>query len=149
VAGLAYTDDLYKQYLLFGDGDSHAALWKGSEFIDLNPTGYDGSIAYGVSNGYQVGLAYENDGFNTAALWSGSANSFVNLGALLPAGCVGSYANGIYVIGNQIWVAGGTGVGDYSVGALWHYTPVPEPSSLLAFAGGLLGIGGMVRRRRK
>ena len=59
----------------------HAALWSGSasSFVDLHPTGWDQSYAYGVAGGQQVRYAVPYGGNDRAALWSGSASSFVDL----------------------------------------------------------------------
>lgn len=65
--------------------------------VDLTPSGYiDGELT-GVENGVQVGTV--GDSNNHAALWTGSAASYVNLS---PAGSVNSYAN---------WIGGGQIVG--------------------------------------
>ncbi len=64
---------------------THAVLWNAespySGLVDLHPTGYQYSYAYGVGGGQQVGYVAGPSTFNypQAALWSGSAESFVNL----------------------------------------------------------------------
>jgi hypothetical protein len=47
--------------------------------VDLNPFGYHGSCAYGVSDGQQVGFAISFAGYWSAGLWYGTAASYVNL----------------------------------------------------------------------
>jgi len=88
-------------------------------------------------------------GISHASLWSGTAESWVDLHALLPAGVYsGSSAQGIDVSGGKTWVAG------YAVNAstgnpeamLWQY--VPEPGGLLALGSGLLALCGVIRRRK-
>ena len=71
----------------------HAALWNGSAigWVDLNPTGYDYSHAWSVSNGRQVGYVGPN-WYGHAALWSGTSASFVDLH---PAGYGFSEARGV------------------------------------------------------
>jgi len=64
---------------------THAVLWNAElpydGLVDLHPTGYQYSYAYGVGGGQQVGYVAGPSTFNypQAALWSGSAGSFVNL----------------------------------------------------------------------
>ncbi len=76
------------------DGVALAALWSGTaaSYVDLNPP-QTLSLAYGVSQGKQVGGLYSE---GDAVLWSGTANSYVNLH---PAGTFLSEARGIR--GNQ------------------------------------------------
>lgn len=134
--------------------DQHAALWHGtaSSYVDLNPTGYMGSCARGLLDGIEFGGARgdKTGGLTHAGLWSGTADSFYDLGALMPG--YNTMATGIYKSGNDIWVSGYAwepGWRAPEVAVLWHYTPVPEPSSLIALMGGMIGMGGMVLRRRK
>ena len=69
-------------------GNEHALLWSGTaeSCVDLNPSGFDGSYAYGISGTQQVGY-----GDGHALLWYGSAVSYVDLH---PSGWDNSYANG-------------------------------------------------------
>ena len=77
---------------LGGGTGSHAVLWPSlaAGYVDLNPTGaVYGSTAYDISDNTQVG---EVDGL--AALWRGSAGSYVNLHpSWLPSAAL-SYALG-------------------------------------------------------
>ena len=64
--------------------------------VDLNPSGFNYSYAYGTSGTQQVGYGYGpatgGNGFTHALLWSGTAASYVDLN---PSGFDNSYANGI------------------------------------------------------
>jgi hypothetical protein len=55
-------------------------LWTGGAdiVVDLHPSGFTHSFAYGVSGGQQVGAAIAG-GENHALLWTGSADSAVDL----------------------------------------------------------------------
>jgi hypothetical protein len=80
-----------------------AALWSGTaaSFVNLDPSGYTGGRAEGVSGAYQVGqVGNGTNGF--AALWNGTAASFVNLDP--SGGTLNSVAFG---------VSGGTQVGEW------------------------------------
>lgn len=95
--GMAYgTDGSYEVGKGFGPatGDSqgfddgtmdHALLWTaGSNIaVDLNPNGFTDTVAYGVSNGQQVGFGWGTvtGGANSshALLWTGTAASVVDL----------------------------------------------------------------------
>ena len=62
--------------------------------IDLNPSGFDGSEAYGTNGTQQVGEGWgeaTTDGYYHALLWNGSA-AYVDLN---PSGFDNSYAYGI------------------------------------------------------
>jgi hypothetical protein len=65
-----------------GNGSGHALLWTGTaaSVVDLNPSGFDSSQAYGVGGGQQVGEGIPSGGgaFH-ALLWSGTAASAVDL----------------------------------------------------------------------
>jgi hypothetical protein len=75
----------------------------GWEVTILPPSteGYDQSIALGVSGGQQAGYAVTNDGYDHAGLWTGTAESWVDLH---PAGALSSGASGIGG-GQQVGVA--------------------------------------------
>jgi hypothetical protein len=75
-----------------------ASLWQGSEIsrIDLSPTVFTYSEAFGVSGNTQVGRAYNNINGATdshAFLWHGTSSSGVNLH---PAGFSASTARGVF-----------------------------------------------------
>src|ERR1043165_8406853 len=78
----------------------HAALWVGtaSSIVDLNPAGFDMSVAYSISGNREAGYGYGGvtGGQTHALLWSGSAAGFVDLN---PTGFTISAAYG--VSGNQ------------------------------------------------
>ena len=97
-------------YASFNKGgyEIHAGLWSGTarSWVDLHPTGAEYSTAYGVSHGYQAGIARLSDGLNHAGMWSGTRESWVDLHALLPADYLSSCANDIQVTDTDIWVVG-------------------------------------------
>ena len=88
-----------------------ALLWNGpqSQPVDLNPALANWSAAYGVRGGIQVGCASMpgTSGFQYhAALWRGSASSFVDLSRFLPSGYTSSCALAVDgrgdVVGNAV-----------------------------------------------
>jgi len=91
-------------------------------------------------------------GMTHASVWSGTAESWIDLHEILPLGVyLESNAGYIEVSDGQIWVSGYanntyTGVCDAIV---WHYTPdaVPEPSGLLVLGSGMLALAGMIRKK--
>jgi hypothetical protein len=69
---------------VISSGASRALLWNGESMaIDLHPSGFDRSLAIDVRDGRQVGSASAGDVH--AALWTGTAASFVDLNP--PAYC--------------------------------------------------------------
>ena len=85
---------------------AHAALWSGTaaSWVDLNPAGAgaQGSIAWGVSGGQQVGDAVFGDIWTCsgnytwhASLWSGTAESWVDLHPAGAGAQGGSSARGV------------------------------------------------------
>jgi hypothetical protein len=81
-------------------------LWTGSadSVVDLHPSGFTQSFAYGVSGGQQVGYGGgAATGFRDhALLWTGSADSVVDLHTFLPPEFTSSYAWGIDADGNIV-----------------------------------------------
>lgn len=132
---------------------NHAMIWSGTaaSATDLNPTNLTGitdSEAFDIRGGEEVGIG-EGTGTDNqlnAILWLGTADSAVDLQALLPSTdeWTNSYAYTIDGSGNIYGVATGTvdGVaGTYAVG----WTSVPEPTSLsllLIATPALLGLRG-------
>ena len=126
----------------FGD---RALLWLGTSdsAVDLNPAGLSTSMALDTNGLQQVGKAGTD-----AFLWSGTAESGINLALLLPAD--GTWSRSIaYSIddaGNIYGNAIGTFDGVYGTYAV-EWSPVPEPGSFTLLAAGAAGL--LVRCRRK
>lgn len=148
-----------------GQSTNQACIWSGTaeSWVTLRPASSQGSCAVGISGGKQVGWA-RFDNQKHAGMWRGTAQSWVDLHAVLPAG-VYSYSEasavfdvsslptlpGMPDLPDEAWIAGyarniATGQDE---GILWHYVadPVPEPSSFIALAGGLVSLLGLRRRR--
>ena len=85
-------------------GLTRASLWRGtsSSWINLHPTGFpNGSQAYGVDGGVQVGFAATANGSEHASLWRGSAASWVDLNPSSASRSVAWDVDGPYQVG---WV---------------------------------------------
>ena len=95
---------------------SRAALWAGGSVVDLNPKDALDSVANGAWDGVQVGSAFRG-GSNHAAIWSGSAESFVDLHPL------GAADSGLLAVDNsgQAGSIYWTQPGEMHA-ALWHGT---------------------------
>ncbi len=74
-------------------GGGTALLWNGSSsYTDLNPSGFNSSIATGISGTQQVGWGEPSSGSTEhALLWNGTASSYVSLH---PSGFYSSRARG-------------------------------------------------------
>lgn len=109
--------------------------------IDLNPSRFNSSFAYGAGGTQQVGggSGSATGGHVHALLWNGSAASYIDLHQFLPIGFGSSFANGIDGYGNIVGYATGSS-GTHAI--LWV---IPEPASMsLLVLGGLALLG---RRR--
>jgi hypothetical protein len=118
---LACDGDSQVGYALLQGGSnlSRPLLWKGSaaSVQDLLPTGFTTGEASAVFEGRQAGYVREG-GSSRAILWNGNAESYVDLGALLPpdgAGYSDSWAVGVwndgatwFVLGEALVVSEGT-----------------------------------------
>jgi uncharacterized membrane protein len=98
---------------------THALLWHGTaaSLVDLNPTGFSNSYAYGVYGNNQVGAGWGDatvtpplGPVSHALLWHGTPDSVVDLH---PAGYAGSQANAAFK--NDA-----VGIGFGPSGGLWH-----------------------------
>ncbi len=110
-----------------GDGPPpEAILWSGTaaSAVSLQPPGTYESYALAMDATRQVGLV--NFG---AALWSGTAESWVNLHTLLPGTYSGSEATGISMHEGVITISGRAFTSGGSVAMLWTNRPTPlEPT---------------------
>jgi len=130
--------------------DYHALLWHGTadSAVDLSPTKLSGiisSLAEMTNGQIHVGHGVKQLGPNQyaqhALLWSGTADSAVDLNDLLPSDLTDSAAFSIDAAGNV------SGVGLDAAGNVHavEWVPTPEPSSgLLLISGAVLAL----RRRR-
>jgi hypothetical protein len=77
---------------IVGYGRSHALMWTSGGVVDLNPNGFVYSEAFATDGTHQAGTGIPSGGHLHALLWSGTAESAIDLH---PAGCSGSYALGV------------------------------------------------------
>jgi hypothetical protein len=108
------------------------SLWRGSadSWVDLSPKGFHGGTACACSGGIQVGfVALDKDNQrHHAALWTGTASSFVDLHEFVPKQDFSdSCAWGIRVEGARLCIAGEVslmkdGVSYSQRAALWETT---------------------------
>ena len=94
-----------------------AAMWSGTaaSFRDLTPPGFQVAQIFDAAHGLQVGMVRVKENTrndtpgsdNRAAIWSGSADAWFDLNALLPADTYNaSTALAIEVTGNSVRIAG-------------------------------------------
>ncbi len=127
-------------------GKYHAVVWEGSSAsaADLNPSEFDRSFAYGTNGTQQVGYGYPSTNIEIARalLWSGTADSYIDLGTLLPPTFNDSYA--LSISGNTVY---GYATERDNLALRYHAIAwhIPEPTS---FALIVLGTISVARRRR-
>jgi hypothetical protein len=131
-------------------GETHALFWPSSSplgVVDLHPAGFTFSFAWGMNVDQQVGIAVnEATGAEHAMVWSGTAESAVDLHALLPPALrfARSSAFAIDEFGN-VFGRAETPDGDHAI--MWA---VPEPGlgglAMLAVVHGLFGRRRVGRR---
>lgn len=127
------------------NNNTHACYWNGSEIIDLDPI-HSESIANAINDNSQiVGHYWIVEGttrVTRAFLWENGTNYQLN--NLIPSnsGWVLLWASEINNNGQIV----GTGLYNGQTRA-FLLNPVPEPSSLLAFCGGTVGLFALRRRR--
>jgi hypothetical protein len=124
-------------------GSGRAYVWTSPDAssVDLQPAGALWSYALATNGRQQVGYVVDARS-NRAALWSGTAESYVDLSALLPPGFSNSQAMGIDADGNIIGYAT-TADQSFPHAIMWA---VPEPGA----AGlGMLAACVVLTRRSK
>lgn len=124
-----------------------AFLWRNSGAIQipLNPAGASISSVITMDSQFEVGYAGYGAG-DTAALWQGTAASYVNLSSFLPANYGNADAYGVYSTVTDVWVGGyafNTTTSTYQA-ILWHNT-IPAPGTTAAFAA----VGALAARRQR
>lgn len=121
------------------DGSQAAVLWNGNanSWVNLSPAGSRWAGANAIDDGLVVGYAN-----GRAALWTGSADSIVDLGSFLPTEYKGSQATGVYHDANNIFVVGWVGDG-LQKAVVWQKA-VPEPATMVLVGLSLMGV---LRRR--
>jgi hypothetical protein len=106
--------------------------------IDLHPAGYSSSGIYDVAGRFQAGYGIIDN--THAMLWTGTAQSAIDLHAYLPAGYLYSTACGVDSLGNVVGYACPANNPSYVYAVLWQ---VPEPGTIL-----LLGLGAALINKK-
>jgi hypothetical protein len=139
----------------FGDYSryTHALVWSGTaeSAVDLQPTnlsGVDVSVANGTNGAHQVGVGYQGrdyggtitpiSGTGRALLWSGTADSVIDLQSLLPADFTSSTANTIDTEGNVFGTAFDSAGMQHAVE--WVPVAVAEPAGALLSTAGFMSL---------
>lgn len=112
-----------------------AVLWTGSaaSMQELNPAGFVSSEANATNGVQQVGFGLVISALNVptrshALVWSGSANSAIDLNQFMPIGFTESAATGIDLAGNIVgWASKGSHFNPANVHAvMWKPTASPD-----------------------
>ena len=131
-------------YGLLPSMSTHAILWAAEtsdSATDLHPTGFTSSRAYATNGKNQIGHG-TTGGYDHALLWSGTAESVVDLQVFLPPVYLLSSAKAMDDLGNIYGYASIDGIHLHA--AMW--VPVPEPSTF--FLLWVTAAGSLHRTRR-
>ena len=130
-------------YSYFEDGPYYrrAFMWQNGTMQDLGTLGGDSHANDINDNGQVVGWSYTTGGSSHAFLWQN--------GVMTDLGILGGNSSYAYAINSNGVIAGSVDFGTAGIHAVLWEPIIPEPSSLLALAGGLAGIAGLVVRRRR
>ena len=129
--------------------NAHAALWRDTpeSMVDLNPVTAGFSSCNGTNGAAQVGSAGDVIWGNTAAVWFGSAASYVPLAQFLPAGqYFQSEAFAVSTFNGQYYVSGFASRTSDHVSEAFLWVGVPGPGGLALLAGA--GLLASLSRRR-
>jgi uncharacterized membrane protein len=137
--GISGTQQVGYAAMLWG-GYPQAVLWNGTaaSCVNLNPSGFYFSEAYGTNGKQQVGRGYTLGSNEHALVWSGSADSYIDLHQFMPAvgNWTSSCAYGIDSNGNIVGSAfdyHGGGIERRNHAILWKPVAVcsePIPADL-------------------
>lgn len=131
----------------------HAFVWKSGTMMDLGTLGTDAySSAYHINNkGQVVGWSSTREDGQASRAFLYESGQMIDLNSCIDGNSDWHLDSATCINESGQVVGYGTKkVGNYSYSAAFLLTPVvPEPSSLLALFGGLVGVGGMVWRRRR
>jgi len=132
----AMSDDQQVGIGTLADGTQHALLWTGNaaSVVDLNPSGFVASAATGIADGEQVGIGYfakppsvyGGPYLGRAVVWSGTAESAINLQQFLPPQFVASSAVGVDDNGDVF----GSAQTEQGYFHTVEWIPAPEPGCL-------------------
>jgi len=114
-------------------------------FIELSPSGFRSSQAWGISGGHEIGYGITATNEH-ALLWSGTAASAVDLQNFLPSNYLDSAAFRIDANGDIVGEAYNSSTGTQDA-ILWVLVPEPTTVSLLALGLGVLFMAARIRRR--
>lgn len=129
-----------------------AALWRGSaaSFVNLHPSEeMQTSRVLGMGEGYEVGfVSIDNEAQPHASIWSGTADSWIDLHALLDPVYIKSTAYAVWRSGDNLYVAGcAVRSMTYQTDALIWSMPIPAPGAAMPLA--IAAMVGMRRVRRR
>ena len=132
--------------VLNSDTPERPLLWMGdnNNATDLLPTGYGNGVANDTNGVQQVGmveLTGSTDG--RAMVWSGTADSAVDLQSFLPTTLRNSDARSIDAAGDVFGTANDVSGNTYVI----EWSPVPEPSTICVLFAFIIGAGLFKRRR--
>jgi len=127
---------------IVGTSGNHAVLWITPEtVVDLGTAPYLGDnlgAACGINNYGQIVGSLGG----RAVLWNADGSVAADLDSFLG----GEYGSGASAINDNGWVVGYR-LDEYGNQQAILWEPVPEPSSILTLAGGMLCLAGLLKRR--